>query len=55
MRGPNWGGATTISWVIYDGEKKEVLSVDKRRDPETRPDKLVDNKTAGKVKKKSSF
>ena len=47
MRGPNW--------VIYDGEKKEVLSVDKRRDPETRPDKLVDNKTAGKVKKKSRF
>ena len=31
VRGPNWGGATMSSGVINDGEKKEVLSVDKRR------------------------
>ena len=55
-RESNWRGTTASSKkVIKGGEDKEVLSVDKRRNPETRPDKLVDNKTAGKVKKKSWF
>ena len=55
-RESNWRGTTASSKkVIKGGEEEEVLSVDKRRDPETRPDKLVDNKMAGKVKKKSRF
>ena len=55
MRGPNWGGATTSCKVVNCGENKEVLSVDKSRNTETRPDELGDTRTAKKVKKKSRF
>ena len=38
----NWRGTTASSKkVIKGGEKEEVLSVDKRSNPETRPDKRL--------------
>ena len=49
VRGPN------CCKVINCGEHKEVLSVDKSRNTETRPDELGDTRTAKKVKKKSRF
>ena len=55
VMGPNWGGATTSGKVINHGENMEVLSVDKSRNTETRPDELGDTRTATKVKKKSRF
>ena len=41
-RESNWRGTTASSKkVIKGGEKEEVLSVDKRSNPETRPDKRL--------------
>ena len=48
-RESNWRGTTASSnKVIKGGGEKEVLSVDKRRNPETRPDKSL--KTPKKAK-----